>query len=221
MSFMPLGGARLFDLHQPRIADAMRSDPEIFFRGALLAVLSARQQFITLPKAFADVEARGEHSHYLFAWKTEAYNWLREHKVEFWRIVCAETSPERAMLAVTQCPGLNLTKGAFVLQMLGHDVACLDLWNLERAGLSLTHYKADKGTPLFRRKLTQYVSDTYGRSRELWNAWCEDVGAFYHRPATRISEMHFEMVVPKALRSKYPLRIAAEADTQSGDDCPF
>jgi hypothetical protein len=215
----------MYDQHVPIISPAMNDDPRIFARGVMFAILSARQQFTKLPAAVADLAENGEDSRFLFAWKYESFVWLQKHGKAFWAEVTRESSVEGALRRVTEMPGLHLIKGAFVLQLCGHDIACIDSRNAERIGTRFDAYRCAKRSPIFGRKLQQYVAFTRGRAREFWDDWCVDIGQRYNRDPERISAMHVELIVPKDKIKKYELRAAAlRANTDEAvisADCPF
>ena len=188
----------MYDTEVPRLSAGMRSDPEIFARGVTFAILSIQQQFITLPRSMADVSATGDASKYLFGSKRAAYRALETNKVELWRDVCALPDTGDALHRIIQSPGIGLAKGAFVLQMLGHDVACMDSRNLAREGLSDDAFNLHgrKVGPTVDRQLQTYLDVAGGRSRELWDVWCHEVAEVYHLSPDRVSEMHCDLILP-------------------------
>lgn len=183
--------------HVPIINAAARAKPAIFARTVLFAALSARQPFNTVRHQLRDVTRVGERSTYLFAWKLDTYRYLQDHGDTVWSEVCATTNAEAAIWAVTRVPGMGVVKGAFVCQMLGHDVACLDTRNIKREGLNPRAYRhMDKNSNAWRRSIARYVGETGGRAAELWDAWCTDVAATYRMTPDECSAEHLA-IVPK------------------------
>src|SRR6266567_385226 len=122
--------------HVPIINAAMRDNLVTFRRGVMFAVLSARTQFYRMPEQVACLDANGRGSPTLWTWKWRTFDYMdqEETAVPFWRAVCAADNSVDGLRAAIQCPGLGLVKGAFVLQMLGHDIACIDSRNADRDG---------------------------------------------------------------------------------------
>lgn len=197
----------MYQVHVPVIAAAMRHDPETFSRAIMFAVLSARVQFRRVPRAMKELERMQERAPCLWGCKAGAFAYVQEHKVELWRAtLAAGTDTREALRVLMAVPGLGIVKGAFVLQMLGHDVACLDTRNNKREGLRAREYTAfHKSTPGFWRAFDRYLVETTGRANELWDVWCADVAQSYGTTATAISAMHLTAIVPRALRSIAPI----------------
>ena len=84
-----------------------------------------------------------------------------------------------AIDALTSVNGLGIVKPAFVVQMCGLDVACLDSHNLTRLGLSQSHFKLSKTVShaTKRKKIAEYVEYTRetGGAEYWWNTWCNYV----------------------------------------------
>lgn len=194
----------MYDDHVPVIMRAMQSSPDIFARGIMFAVLSARVQFPKVPDQMKCVKRNGDQSPALWSWKMDAFNYVEEHKQSLFGLVAHETNTRWALEELCRIPGLGIVKGAFVLQMLGHDIACLDVRNIERENLNPRAYRSDgkarKIGGAFRRKIARYVAQTKGRAQELWNVWCEDVAADYGFTAEQISAMHVDAIVPRSMR---------------------
>ncbi len=195
----------MYNTHVPVICAAMRASPDTFVRGVTFAYLSARTKFTTVPRQMADLAARGaeaDRSPWLFAWKVDAYRYLAdpETAAHLWREVIASRDTEEALRLLTRVPGLGIAKSAFILQFIGHDIACLDSRNANREKRDPGYYDAHgrKGTPYYDRKIAQYVREFGGRAQELWDAWCEEVSGVYGMPAEDISRLHQDTIVPNS-----------------------
>jgi hypothetical protein len=123
--------------HVPQIAAGMRASDETFLRGILFAVCSIQQSIIRVPPQLHDIDAGNLTP--IFGHKREAYDYLQDHGCELWWQCTAETDfPYRPSCsievigALCKVPGLGIVKSAFIAQMLGHDVACLDTINIRR-----------------------------------------------------------------------------------------
>ena len=74
-------------------------------------------------------------------------------------------------------PNLGMVKAAFVAQMFGFNVACIDSHNLKRLGLNANAVKLGKVKPATRRaKIADYVKMTQIQGSAFWwNSWCDYV----------------------------------------------
>lgn len=193
----------MYETHVPYIASAMRQDADAFARGVTLALLSIQQMFITVPKAMIDVEQNDTASRFLFGSKAGAYHFLMEHKVGLHAACVAATSPAEVIATVATIPGIGIVKAAFVAQLMGHDVACLDTRNIQRDKRNPREYRTDgehrKKTRAFARKIDHYVRDTGGKAREYWDTWCIDVAKTYGMTPLAVSKLHLDCVVRKTV----------------------
>lgn len=180
----------MYATHVPQINKAMRSDAAAFKRAVLFAVLSARTQFVTVPDQMDHVRENGRKSKHLFSWKRTTFDWLEANLVDWRARIIAEHDTRKALIIVCECPGLNLVKGAFILQFLGHDVACMDSRNVTREELGADHWKVSKGTPRWHVKLDEYLDYVTGRAHELWDSWCYEIAEVYGLDAEEVSAIH-------------------------------
>lgn len=194
----------MYAQHQPVIGLAMRSDPEIFKRGCLFVILSIRQRIDRVPGQMDEVE-RGAQAACLFGWKRAAYQHIELHGRELhafltnvysdrhgpdWRI-------EDAIRKLMEVPGLGIVKAAFVAQLFGFDVACIDSRNAEREGRKPEAFKFDKKTSNAARLdklLTLYLSVVRGRAQEYWDAWCNYVATDYGLTGEAVSALHLAIL---------------------------
>ena len=84
-----------------------------------------------------------------------------------------------AIDVLTNVPNLGVVKAAFVAQLCGMDVACIDSHNCDRLGLARTALRLAKtvkpATKL--KKIGDYVAlcKRTGGSQYWWDTWCEYV----------------------------------------------
>lgn len=183
--------------HNPVIAAGMRADPETFIQGALFAVLSIRQPVIYVPDMLREVSREGRTAQSLFGSKRDAYDHLQEHGTAVWAAVTKAATARAAVQAAMSVPGLGIVKGAFVAQLAGHDVACLDSRNMKRLGMDHREWRTDgkpAECPALQRKLDKYMSLVSGRAREFWDDWCSDVGPRWKMTADEVSALHLAIV---------------------------
>lgn len=99
------------------------------------------------------------------------------------------------MMAMLEVPGLGIVKSAFVLQLMGFDVACLDSRNIKREGRNPRAFRTDGNDPhMLRPKVARYLDETYGKAETYWDAWCRDVAEAYHLTPEAVSELHLSIV---------------------------
>jgi hypothetical protein len=181
----------------------MRSDLDTFMRGILFAVCSIQQSIIRVPLQLRDID-KGNLTP-LFGHKREAYDYLLDHGSTVWRTCTEETDfPYRPSCsiqvigALCKVPGLGIVKSAFIAQMLGHDVACLDTIHIRREKRNPRAYRSDgpakKTGPAFERKIQRYVAETFGKAEHYWNSWCIDRADFYDMTPEDMSAIHLEIV---------------------------
>lgn len=197
----------MYQDHVALLNTGIRRDPDLFCRAVTFAVLSIRQQFPTTVQSLKEFDfSENGNLRALWGCKRGAYDFLRLNKFRLWETVVAAKTPEEGLVELTILPCLGIVKAAFVLQMMGHDIGCLDSRNIARLGLNPREWRTDgaerKSTPAFKRKIERYVSFTQGRAEELWNDWCEDVAQVYKCSAEEISRDHL-VIIPPQMRQKF------------------
>lgn len=195
----------MYHNHVGTISAAMKGDKDVFASGVMFAVLSARTQFPRILEQCDDLSHKGDSSNVLWGWKFDAYHYLQEFKHSLWDdVTVLAPTLEDKLFRICQVPGIGIVKGAFILQLLGHDIACLDTRNVQRLGLNPREYRSDgenrKSLPSFKRKINRYINDTYGKAAEMWNDWCKDAGHFYGIAPEIVSHMHVKAIVPRKMR---------------------
>lgn len=183
--------------HVPIIADAMRETPEGFKRGVLFVLLSIRQPIITVRSQLDEVDEQRASAPCLLGFKREAYRQLELEGRAIWEDLRDEYDARAVILRLLDVHGLGIVKAAFVAQLMGCDVACLDSRNVAREGRSRRAYRLDKGrvsAAKVARLLDAYLADVGGRAQEYWDAWCIDAGEAYGLSGDEISALHLDIV---------------------------
>jgi hypothetical protein len=180
--------------HNPQIAEAMADSAEGFTRGVAFTLLSIRQRFHLVPSMLSDVDRDGLASRHLWGWKRQGYAYACDHAEALRQSVLASETPKDAVSHLLQVPGLGIVKSAFVAQLAGFDIACVDSRNAARLGLDPEHWKG--ATP---EKLDSYCElySGQGRGEQFWNAWCTDVAQAYpghYADANAVSADHLAVV---------------------------
>ena len=108
-----------------------------------------------------------------------------------------------AIVEVMKCDGLGIAKSAFVLQLCGFNMACLDSHNLAKLGLDEAYFRVNKKAISDRKlfeKIGEYVEiyQREGDARYWWNTWCEHVaGTKFNRilpTADKVSKTHLDSI---------------------------
>lgn len=184
--------------HVPIICTAMRAKRSIFARGVMFALLSARVQFPRVPDQCRELAQRKEKADCLWGWKFDAYQYVTAHRDELWENVTQLRTPEVCITELCTIPGMGIVKAAFVAQMLGYDVACMDVRNMEREGFAGRPWRTDGKDATgkaYRAKIGRYVAHTAGRAQELWDTWCNEVGRDYGLTGELVSKIHVDAIV--------------------------
>jgi hypothetical protein len=181
----------MYKEHCPKIAAAMRSDLEAFKRGLYFVVCSIRQPVINVPEQIEDVARYGAGADCIFGHKRDAIPYIDAHAAALQRDVLAARALADALRVLLVVPGMGIVKSAFVLQLMGRNIARLDSRNNTREGLN-PHAYATHGLPPHKlaRKIERYVMATRGKARFYWDAWCADVARVYKRTPEEISALH-------------------------------
>lgn len=197
--------AAMYADHLPPIRDAMRADVEVFRRGAMFAVCSIRQPTINVPDQLEALfePHEGNHENPLFGHKFAAFDYIMgPGGADIWADIrkplgMTKASCEYAITRLLEVPGLGIVKAAFIAQLMGYDVACLDARNVAREGRNPRAYRTDGQTPRqLAPKVRRYVAETFGKAALYWDDWCRDVAEAYHRSPQEISALHLS-IVPK------------------------
>lgn len=200
----------------PIIRDAMRADMEVFRRGVMFAICSIRQATINVPGQLGILFNGEEGESPLFGHKFDGWAWISDNSqcALLWKKLCffaaitntidrpgkpSFSATQSALIDLLAVPGLGIVKSAFVLQLMGFDVACLDSRNIKREGRNPRAYET-RGTKSGRKinpvLVERYLLETYGRAAYYWDAWCHDVAQAYDRKPEEISALHLSIIPP-------------------------
>lgn len=191
------------------IAPAMRADMTIFRRGVMFAICSIRQPTISVPDQLAILFDGAEDETPLFGSKFDAWAWISNDAncAALWRdltylfdgmpIKRGKIACEAAITCLLRIPGMGIVKAAFVAQLMGFDVACLDSRNVKREGRNPHAFetRGDKhGRKFTPAMVERYVTKTYGKAEAYWDDWCKDVALSYNRTPQEISALHLAIL---------------------------
>jgi len=145
-------------------------------------VLGTIQNALSNVGKFMDGVANGGADSISMTMKRNGYLYAVEHKHvlhEALKAAVKHNDPVGAIDVLTNVPNLGIVKSAFVAQLVGLDVACLDSHNLDRLGLNRAALKFAKTvkpeTKL--KKIQDYVHLTQvtGGTEYWWDTWCNYV----------------------------------------------
>ena len=133
-----------------------------------------------------DVNTLGAQSRFLWGKKGDGLEYAKAHdgflygKIKHIEQTYGLDSVEGCVEAIElflNVPNLGMVKAAFVAQMFGFNVACIDSHNLKRLGLNANAVKLGKVKPATRRaKIADYVKMTQIQGSAFWwNSWCDYV----------------------------------------------
>jgi len=164
------------------IAKFALKNPDNLVRVATFVLTTIQAGLATTHNQMLDIDKHGADSKYLWGNKRQGYEYLQKHKQVLYGAVKAAVKANDAVGAIdvlTNVPNLGIVKAAFVVQMVGLDVACIDSHNCDRLGLPRTALKFSKKVKpeVKRKKIADYVQFTRdtGGSEYWWNTWCEYV----------------------------------------------
>lgn len=187
----------MYQDHNPLIAAGMRDDPEIFVRGVLFSALSARQPIVSVPDMLRDIDKNGGDAIALaLPNKWACWQFLQEHGTRTWREAWDRDTAEALPYLARIVPGLGIVKAAFTLQLMGHDIACLDSHNikLEKCHPRAFGCRGAKAKAYADYQVKKYLALAGGRARELWDRWCTNRAEWYETTPDAISALHLEVI---------------------------
>ncbi len=135
-----------------------------------------------------DINENGSASRFCWGLKGDGYDYTRNNDAYLWGKVnhikdtlgteSIEACVEVIMLFM-RVPNLGMVKAAFVAQMFGFNVACIDSHNIKRLGLKPSAVQtppAKMKEASKRKKVTKYVEMCQIEGTEYWwNTWCDHV----------------------------------------------
>ena len=158
-----------------------------------------------------DIDKHGTDSKYLFGSKRKGLEYAIENQtILFWK--AQELRKEslnnidtvsKAVRLFMEIPGLGAVKSAFVCQMLGFNVSCIDSHNLNRLGMELKDVTIPNSLTekTKMKKIKAYVHLTQRKGTVYWwNSWCDYVASKGGMNKTlttgnEVSAFHVECVI--------------------------
>jgi hypothetical protein len=195
----------MYDRDMPRMAKHALASPQGLVDVIGFVLCTIQQPFQRTHIQMADVRQHGAASQYLFGSKRVGYQYALDHADVLHAAIAKAVDVRDTVGAIdvlTNVPGLGIVKAAFVAQICGLDVACLDTHNLRALGMAEAALKLAKSVKqeTKRKKIADYVAlcARTGGSRHWWNRWCETVaGSRFNKSlptADAVSAYHWECI---------------------------
>lgn len=168
----------MYERDCPKIARHALASPNGFVDVVAFVLCTIRQPFGRVAVQMAEIREHGENAAALFGWKRAGYRYASEHRHVLHAAICEAVRVQDAVGAVdvlSAIPGLGMVKAAFVAQLCGLNVGCLDRHNLRRLGLPETALRFPKtlAPDTRRERIASYVRKTQRRgARGWWDSWC-------------------------------------------------
>ena len=199
----------MFKDDNKKIARFALKSPDNMVRVGTFVLTTIQAGLATTQAQMHDIDEHGASSKYLWGNKRDGFLYLQEHKQVIFAAIKAAVKandPIGAIDVLTNVPNLGIVKAAFVAQLVGLDVACIDSHNCDRLGLSRSALKFSKKVKpeLKRKKIADYVKFTQdtGGSEYWWNTWCEYVAGNRANKrldtAEKVSRYHVDAVMQLA-----------------------
>ena len=184
-----MGFPTMYDRDVPAMAAHALASPSGLVDIITFVLCTIQQPLQSVENQMADIRQNGDASKYLFGSKRDGYRYAVDHADVLHAAVSKAVEVGDAVGAIdvlTNVPNLGMVKAAFVAQIVGLEVACIDTHNLRRLGLNPSAVKLPKtvkrATKL--QKIADYVqlcAET-GGARYWWNTWCDYVaGSRFNR----------------------------------------
>ena len=196
------------------IADFLLASPDNLVRGFTFVLLSIQQPTQGLADKMFEVDQQGpECRHLNYGLKRAGFEYVEAHKQAIFERLTQYVALglddveniSNALLYVYATPNLGMVKSAFVLQLLGFDVSCIDSHNLKRLGWKQSQVSLPKTLKheSKMRKIRAYVSQTQQKGTAYWwDSWCHYVaGNIANKKLTtgqQVSNYHIKAILPKA-----------------------
>tara|TARA_R100001244_G_scaffold128303_1_gene99220 strand:+ start:293 stop:907 length:615 start_codon:yes stop_codon:yes gene_type:complete len=204
----------MYKIDNKIIADFLLASPDNLVRGYTFVLLSIQQPTQGLADKMLEVDQQGpECRHLNYGLKRAGFEYVEAQKqaiferlTEYAAIGLNDVDNiAKALHYVYQTPNLGMVKAAFLLQLLGFNVACLDSHNLKRLGWKQSQVSITKGLKYETKikKIKAYISTTQQKGTAFWwDSWCHYVaGNIANKKLTtgqQVSQYHIQAILPKA-----------------------
>ena len=198
----------MYSRDQPEIEAHALASPAGFIDTLEFVLTTIQSALSTCRRQRRQIARDGYAAACLWGSKPAGLRYGREHAprlLDEFRRLRSHLATEDAVELATSIPCLGLPKAGFLCQLMGFDVACLDVHNLRREGLPPSFVKLDKkAKPDTQRKhISRYVEYCQRDGAEKWwNGWCQHVAGSRHNrnlpTADAVSRFHVDAVKMEA-----------------------
>lgn len=173
-----------------------------FIRSIDFVLATIQQQFHTVPNILFNWKTYGTDHPTMWGMKKDGWLYVREHQNRLYTLMqyaVDKRDPVEAIDTLLEIPGLNTVKAAFVAQLHGLDVGCLDTHNAALYDVNPTAWNVTSklSARLRLAKIESYVEfcRKIGPSYMWWGNWCEFMANKYpnnFEDADEVSHLHHQ-----------------------------
>ena len=145
-----------------------------------------RQEFTQVPQILEKWANQGTAASTMWGLKRDGWRYVREHESRLQSLVhyaVDSDDPVDAIDTLLEIPGLNTVKAAFVAQLYGLNVGCIDTHNAAIYDVDPASWVVSPTASARLRlaKIQSYVDfcQSVGPSEKWWGVWCEFMSAKY------------------------------------------
>jgi hypothetical protein len=162
-----------------------------------VVIASIRTPFYKIKPLSKDIKQYGLSSKAIWGNKISAYNDILALKEDLYDAYKSNSQSDKELLQLAlKVKGLGLAKASFGLQMLGCNLACLDVHNLRLLGYKQAYFNN-------KSKIDEYISVVQDKGAEYWwDHWCNMIpesqnNRKHFNSADLVSKEHVEAVTVK------------------------
>lgn len=174
----------MYDRDMPIMRDHALASPQGLLDVITFVLCTIQQPIRQVERQMRDIREHGENSKYLFGMKRLGYAFARDNidwLYDAMLVYSINDQPVAMIQALMSVPSLGITKAAFVAQICGFEVACLDMHNLDTLGYHRATFKTPKTLKpeTVREKIKTYIDicRETGGAEHWWNHWCNYVAS--------------------------------------------
>jgi hypothetical protein len=170
-----------------RCASNLKLDAgEGLIRCVKFVLATIQQQFHTVPAALSEWDRLGHDAESMWGMKKDGVKHIETHSDRLYGLLSyaiEREDPVDAIDTLLEVPGLGVVKAAFVAQLYGLNVGCLDTHNenLYNTTAQSFYVPSNLSARLRLRRIEAYVTFTQGvgTSEHWWTVWCEFMASKY------------------------------------------
>ena len=175
----------------PKIIEYVESTDNVVDVGAFV-LCTIQTPLSRVGSQMEDIRKNGANSKALWGSKRKGYQYLLNHHDDLKTLKNLEISIDSALKKAMEVPGFGLPKASFFLQLLGHDIGCLDSHNLKRYNLPVVITRG--------KKIVDYIKTVreIQNAEGWWDSWCNYVAGNRMNKSLatgdKVSSYHYECI---------------------------